>query len=265
MSQVRTQRRIVGSLSTAAAAFGVSTVAIPTAAAQDVTIDLNAVAAAIQAAEASSQASQGSSGTDVRSLANTASALSSAVEIATTQPSTASTTATAPSASAAENAAAAEAEHEASALNLANALHPERGQTSDGRTVVFPTKGEFTSGFGPRWGTVHEGIDIANDVGTPIKAAMDGTVVNSGPASGFGQWVVLKHDNGEKTVYGHISESYVSPGQRVEAGETIAAMGNEGHSTGPHLHFEIRPDGNTAVDPVAWFADQGIAMNLARL
>lgn len=138
------------------------------------------------------------------------------------------------------------------------------GQTADGRTVIFPTKGRFTSGYGPRGNAHHNGIDIANSIGTPIRAVMDGTVIAAGPAQGYGNWVVLQHDNGEKSVYGHMAVYHVSVGQRVNAGDTIALMGNEGRSTGPHLHFEIWPDGSNPVDPAQWFADQGISVNAAR-
>lgn len=143
-------------------------------------------------------------------------------------------------------------------LGSINRMSPVRGQTADGRTVVFPTSGQFTSGYGSRWGATHEGIDIADPIGTPVLAVMDGEVINAGPASGFGQWVRLRHDDGSISVYGHIHTIDVSVGQRVNAGDQIATIGNEGRSTGPHLHFEIRPDGNGPADPVDWFARQGI-------
>ncbi|MDY5784484.1 MULTISPECIES: M23 family metallopeptidase [unclassified Corynebacterium] len=134
----------------------------------------------------------------------------------------------------------------------------QRGQTADGRTVVTPASGRISSGFGPRWGRMHQGIDIANDFGTPIYAVMDGTVVNAGPAQGYGNWVVIRHDNGEESVYGHMATYSVSVGQRVAAGDQIATIGSEGQSTGPHLHFEIKPDGSTPVDPQEWLRQQGI-------
>ncbi|WP_257158890.1 M23 family metallopeptidase [Corynebacterium cystitidis] len=134
----------------------------------------------------------------------------------------------------------------------------QEGYDAEGRLVVLPAEGTFTSGFGPRWGAMHQGIDIAAPIGTPIRAVMDGTVVNAGPARGFGNWVVLEHSNGERSVYGHMVSYNVSIGDQVSAGQVIAAMGNEGHSTGPHLHFEIKPDGVTPVDPVPWFAARGI-------
>jgi len=125
-------------------------------------------------------------------------------------------------------------------------------------TTVRPAEGTFTSGFGPRWGTMHNGIDIANAIGTPILTVMNGTVIDSGPASGYGQWIRIKHDDGSVSVYGHMASLYVSVGERVAAGQTIAGMGNLGFSTGSHLHFEIHPDGATPVDPVPWFNARGI-------
>ncbi|APT92985.1 hypothetical protein CPHO_08890 [Corynebacterium phocae] len=152
---------------------------------------------------------------------------------------------------------------------LAAALTPEvgsplspslRGTTVEGYPVVFPTSGVLTSGFGMRWGAMHNGIDVANPVGTPIYAVMSGQVISSGPAQGFGHWIRIKHDNGAVSVYGHMrgDSLLVNVGDRVEAGQQIASIGNEGHSTGPHLHFEIHPDGATPADPQAWFAQQGI-------
>ncbi|MGH3795662.1 MAG: M23 family metallopeptidase [Pseudonocardiaceae bacterium] len=125
-------------------------------------------------------------------------------------------------------------------------------------TVVMPAKGQLTSGFGTRWGAHHYGIDIANSIGTPIHATADGTVIESGPASGFGMWVRLRHTDGTISVYGHINTSLVSEGQRVSAGEQIATMGNRGQSTGPHLHFEIWLGGVKKIDPLIWLRAHGI-------
>lgn len=127
-------------------------------------------------------------------------------------------------------------------------------------SVVKPAEGVFTSGYGPRWGTLHAGIDIANVIGTPILAVMDGTVIDSGPASGYGNWIRIQHDDGSISIYGHMETLAVSVGERVYAGQNIAGMGNLGFSTGPHLHFEIHPTGNGAVDPVPWFAERGIVI-----
>ncbi|MBV7294779.1 M23 family metallopeptidase [Corynebacterium sp. TAE3-ERU12] len=124
--------------------------------------------------------------------------------------------------------------------------------------IVLPTEGTLTSGFGARWGTMHNGIDIANVTNTPILSVMDGTVIDAGPAQGFGQWVRVQHDNGLVTVYGHIESIYVSVGERVVAGQTIAGMGNRGFSTGTHLHFEVHPDGLGPIDPLVWLAEHGL-------
>lgn len=142
----------------------------------------------------------------------------------------------------------------------ADSVQYQTGRTTDGRTVVTPATGRLSSGFGQRWGRMHQGIDIANDAGSPIYAVMDGTVINAGPAQGFGNWVVVKHDGGEVSVYGHMRSYKVSVGQRVSAGEEIAEIGSEGRSTGPHLHFEIKPDGTTPVDPQNWLKQQGITI-----
>ncbi|WP_342767636.1 M23 family metallopeptidase [Geodermatophilus normandii] len=151
-------------------------------------------------------------------------------------------------ASRAERAAAEAAAAEAAA----EAARPE---------AVLPVSGaRFTSGFGSRWGTFHYGIDLAAPIGTPEYAAMDGVVVRAGAASGFGLAVYVLHDNGDVTVYGHMNEILVEPGQFVEAGETIALLGNRGQSTGPHLHFEVHRGGMNGrkVDPVPWLAERGV-------
>ncbi|MPZ66143.1 MAG: peptidoglycan DD-metalloendopeptidase family protein [Pseudonocardiaceae bacterium] len=124
--------------------------------------------------------------------------------------------------------------------------------------VVQPASGELTSGFGSRWGSMHDGIDIANSIGTPIYSTTDGVVAESGPASGFGMWIRVQHDDGTESVYGHINESLVSEGQQVAAGEQIATMGNRGQSTGPHLHFEIWQDGGQKVNPLSWLQTNGV-------
>ena len=89
---------------------------------------------------------------------------------------------------------------------------------------------------------------------------MDGEVISSGPAQGYGNWIRIKHDDGSISVYGHMQASslLVGVGERVTAGQQIASIGSEGQSTGPHLHFEIWPDGANATDPKPWFAGNGI-------
>ncbi|MGH3754031.1 MAG: M23 family metallopeptidase [Pseudonocardiaceae bacterium] len=123
---------------------------------------------------------------------------------------------------------------------------------------MLPTKGTLTSGYGSRWGAFHFGIDVANAIGTPILAAADGVVAESGPASGFGLWVRILHIDGTTTVYGHINRSLVAEGQKVRAGQKIAEMGNRGHSTGPHLHFEVWNALGQKINPIRWLHDHGI-------
>ncbi|HUQ60263.1 M23 family metallopeptidase [Lentzea sp.] len=125
---------------------------------------------------------------------------------------------------------------------------------------VRPAEGSFTSGFGARWGTSHNGVDIANAIGTPIVAAMDGTVVEAGPASGFGLWVRIQHADGTITVYGHMNTIDVPQGAQVKAGQQIATIGNRGESTGPHLHFEVWAAGSQKINPVGWLAERGVSL-----
>ncbi|MFC6088702.1 M23 family metallopeptidase [Saccharothrix lopnurensis] len=126
--------------------------------------------------------------------------------------------------------------------------------------VAKPAEGAFTSGYGARWGTTHYGVDIANAIGTPILSALDGVVVEAGPASGFGLWVRVQHGDGTITVYGHVNEILVSQGQQVQAGQQIATMGNRGQSTGPHLHFEVWIGGSQKIDPIGWLGARGISL-----
>lgn len=117
-----------------------------------------------------------------------------------------------------------------------------------GNRFSWPTEGELTSPFAQRWGRHHDGIDLANDIGTPVRASRSGRVSYSGWSSGYGRVVMIEHDQGYTTVYGHLSESFVAEGQYVKTGQSIAAMGNSGYSTGPHLHFEVRKNG-TPINP----------------
>jgi len=123
-----------------------------------------------------------------------------------------------------------------------------------------PAAGDFTSGWGGRWGEMHYGIDIAGPIGTPILSAADGVVIEAGSASGFGLWVRVEHTDGTITVYGHVDSYSVRKGQVVRAGEQIARMGNRGFSTGPHLHFEVwNPDGKK-INPLSWLNAKGISV-----
>jgi murein DD-endopeptidase MepM/ murein hydrolase activator NlpD len=118
--------------------------------------------------------------------------------------------------------------------------------------------GRLSSGFGLRGGAMHEGLDIAAPIGTAIRAPLAGTVISSGPASGFGLWVRVQHADGTITVYGHINRSLVRVGQKVAAGQQIAQVGNRGESTGPHLHIEVVTPGGKKINPRPWLDQHGI-------
>ncbi len=112
-------------------------------------------------------------------------------------------------------------------------------------SFIMPTSGRLTSPYGRRWGRTHAGIDIAASTGTPIYASDNGIVIESEyKSNGYGKIVRIDHGNGFITYYAHCSELYVNAGDVVAKGDKIAAVGNTGRSTGPHLHFEIRKDGN---------------------
>ncbi len=113
------------------------------------------------------------------------------------------------------------------------------------------------SPFGARWGKPHEGIDLPAPVGTPVFAAADGRVVYAGAGiRGYGNLIVLKHTGGLLTAYAHNSLLLVSQGQAVRAGDRIALVGQSGHATGPHLHFEVR-SGQIPRDPMKYLPPLG--------
>ncbi len=114
---------------------------------------------------------------------------------------------------------------------------------------IWPTRGEISSSFGWRWGRLHAGVDLANDIGTYVMAARAGQVIWAGWRGGYGYTVMLDHGGGYVSLYGHLDDYFVERGQYVRAGQRIASMGNTGNSTGPHLHFEIQKDGQP-VDPM---------------
>lgn len=118
--------------------------------------------------------------------------------------------------------------------------------------VFMPLSGRLSSPFGPRWGRIHEGIDIAVPEGTPVKAAECGKVsFVSENAGGYGKLVRIDHGYGVQTAYGHLSKITAAEGDTVAAGTEIALSGNTGNSTGPHLHFEIIKDGEQ-IDPTPY-------------
>lgn len=125
-------------------------------------------------------------------------------------------------------------------------------QKGNGSLAAPLTSIKVTSGFGPRWGRTHLGVDLGMPAGEPVLASDSGTVIFSGYSGSYGNLVKLDHGNGMVTYYAHCSSLLVSQGQSVEKGQTIAQVGSTGNSTGPHLHFEVRINGQN-VDPMGYF------------
>ncbi len=117
----------------------------------------------------------------------------------------------------------------------------------------IPVKANFryTSGFGPRWGRMHNGTDFAGPIGTPIYSTADGVVTFAGWSSGYGRLIKIQHEFGIETRYAHLNKISVNVGERVSRGERIGDMGNSGRSTGPHLHYEVRVGGRP-VNPMIY-------------
>jgi murein DD-endopeptidase MepM/ murein hydrolase activator NlpD len=124
-------------------------------------------------------------------------------------------------------------------------------QTPSNAGLIWPVQGPVTSPFGWRWGRMHEGIDIGVGYGTPIHAAAGGVVIYCGWEEGYGNFVVIDHGGNLATAYGHQSSIAVACGQQVNQGDVIGYVGCTGHCFGPHLHFEVRVDGNP-VDPLGY-------------
>jgi murein DD-endopeptidase MepM/ murein hydrolase activator NlpD len=126
--------------------------------------------------------------------------------------------------------------------------------------TILPTQGWITSYFGQRISPylgrlkMHEGLDVGAPYGTPIVAPADGIITFSGEKAGFGKFVQIDHGYGIETIYAHSQALYVKPGQKIKRGHLLAAVGNTGHSTGPHLHYEVRVNG-IAVDPLYFILD----------
>ena len=116
--------------------------------------------------------------------------------------------------------------------------------------LIWPVNGVVTSGFGWRWGRMHEGIDISAPTGTAVRAAAAGRVIYAGLMGGYGQIIVIDHGNGLATAYAHLSAIWIGSGS-VSQGQGIGAVGCTGSCTGPHLHFEVRVNGS-AVDPMGY-------------
>ncbi|MEG1563906.1 MAG: M23 family metallopeptidase [Bacteroides sp.] len=134
-----------------------------------------------------------------------------------------------------------------------DAIIPE-SYTIDLTGFCMPTPStRITSPFGPRWRRMHNGLDLKVNIGDTIVAAFDGKVrIVKYERRGYGKYVVIRHDNGLETVYGHLSAQLVEPNQLVKAGEAIGLGGNTGRSTGSHLHFETRFLG-IAINPIYMF------------
>jgi murein DD-endopeptidase MepM/ murein hydrolase activator NlpD len=132
------------------------------------------------------------------------------------------------------------------------------------RSWVRPSGAGIVSGYGPRWGSFHKGIDFGAQYGASIRAIGDGVVVGTGyqsGESGYGQITIIRHSNGFYSAYAHQSSMVVHEGDHVTAGEVIGYVGSTGHSTGPHLHFEIRtePHGGQ-VNPATWLRAHGVSV-----
>lgn len=124
---------------------------------------------------------------------------------------------------------------------------------------VMPINGAvFTSGYGWRWGRLHAGDDFGTPVGTPLKAMSTGTVTFAGWEGGYGNKIEIEYWDGTVSVFGHLSQLETSVGDKVAPGDVVGLSGNTGHSTGPHLHLEIHPDGGAAIDPAPWLHDHGL-------
>lgn len=140
---------------------------------------------------------------------------------------------------------------------MASAYLPEVNDYGLSSGYIWPADGIFTSGFGWRWGRMHQGIDIAAPTGTPVWAASSGVVIyaawNSG---GYGNLVEIRHADGTITRYAHLNTIYVQEGQQVGQSQVVGTIGSTGFSTGPHLHFEIRPSGGSAVNPMAYLTSR---------
>lgn len=121
---------------------------------------------------------------------------------------------------------------------------------------AWPLCAPLTSGYGPRWGRMHRGIDFGASTGTPIRASRSGTVISAGWQGGYGNLVLIGHGGGIVTAYAHMSRLGVSSGASVSQGQTIGSVGSTGNSTGPHLHFEVRVNGS-AVNPRQYLPGSG--------
>ncbi len=142
----------------------------------------------------------------------------------------------------------------ASIGTASSGLHRYSGERAS-RQFQWPVQnGVVSSGFGIRNGAMHDGVDIAAPVGTPVLAADSGVVIFSGTLHGYGNTVIIRHDDSYATVYAHNERNLVSEGARVASGQQIGEIGRSGRTTGANLHFEVRRD-NVAKDPLAYLPE----------
>ncbi|MCW2666619.1 MAG: Peptidase, partial [Frankiales bacterium] len=133
--------------------------------------------------------------------------------------------------------------------------HDEADDTPAVR-AARPAVGGLTSRYGPRWGRMHKGLDFGAAYGSSIRAVRSGQVISSGYDGGYGNLVLIEHADGVVTAYAHMSRIVVRGGY-VSAGQVIGRVGSTGHSTGPHLHFEVRVGGRQ-INPLPWLRAQGV-------
>ncbi len=137
-----------------------------------------------------------------------------------------------------------------SALSIQESLFP---------AYVAPITGaRITSGFGSRWGRMHNGLDFGAEVGHPLSAVGHGTVTTAGYSDGLGYHVQIALDDGTEVIYAHMSAIGVDEGSTVEPGDSVGKLGNSGRSTGPHLHFEVRDPDGVPIDPRPWLTERGL-------
>ncbi|MEV5964723.1 M23 family metallopeptidase [Kribbella sp. NPDC051952] len=162
--------------------------------------------------------------------------------------------------SAAKAAAAKKAAVQARALAAAKAAEIEKAKSAP--KIVLPTTGyHLTARFnqaGGRWAHNHTGLDFAAPMGTPVRSVMAGEVIQADFEGAYGRQVKVRHADGTVTSYSHMSEFDVSVGDTVEAGTQVGAIGMTGNTTGPHVHFEVLPDGGSPINPEPWLQDHGL-------
>ena len=127
---------------------------------------------------------------------------------------------------------------------------------------ILPTTGyHLTARFnqaGGRWAHNHTGLDFAAPMGTPVRSVMAGEVIQADWEGAYGRQVKVRHADGTVTSYSHMSEFDVSVGDSVQAGTMVGRIGMTGNTTGPHVHFEVLPDGGAPIDPEPWLREHGL-------